>query len=73
MVEEAMAEDIMYEDMYEDIWEDICEGEAIADEAAADEAGERAADGVRVTPTELQSCWAKERAATKLCKSWISN
>lgn len=58
--EEAMTEDIV-----------IMEEEAMGDEAAADE-GELAADGVRVTPTELQSCWAKTRAATEIYQSCTS-
>lgn len=46
------------------------EEEATAEEAGGVEDGELAAEGLRVTPAEEQSCWAKARAATK-SDQWV--
>lgn len=56
--------------------DDIMADEAMGDEAAAGEAaaeeGELAPAELKVMPAELQSCWAKARAAKVFDQSRIS-
>lgn len=66
---EAGADDIMADEAI--IMEDAMGDEAAAGEAAADE-GELAPAELKVMPAELQSCWAKARAAKVFDQSRIS-